>query len=68
MRTYLIIFLSPLLNQYLGFFKCGENLPVKQLMNLEPVDEEIAKWIVEEATKDNVTPEAVSQGMWYFGS
>lgn len=40
----------------------------KQLMNLEPVDEEIAKWIVEEATKDNVTPEAVSQGMWYFGS
>ncbi len=40
----------------------------KQLMTLEPVDEQIARWIVEEATKDNVTPEAVSQGMWYFGS
>ena len=40
----------------------------KQLINLEPVDEEIAKWIVQEATKENVTPEAVSQGMWYFGS
>ena len=33
MRAYLIIFLSPLLNQYFGFFKCGKDFPVKQLIS-----------------------------------
>jgi len=33
MRTYLIIFFSPLLNQYLGFFKCRKDFPVKQLIS-----------------------------------
>jgi hypothetical protein len=33
MRTYLIIFFPPLLNQYLGFFKCRKDLPVKQLIS-----------------------------------
>jgi hypothetical protein len=33
MQTYLIIFFSPLLNQYLGFFKCRKDFPVKQLIS-----------------------------------
>jgi hypothetical protein len=33
MRTYLIIFLSPLLFQYLSLLKCGKDLPVEQLIS-----------------------------------
>jgi hypothetical protein len=30
---YLIIFLSPLSYQHVGFVKCGKDLPVKQLIS-----------------------------------
>jgi hypothetical protein len=33
MGTYLIIFPSPLLYQYLGFLKCGKDLPVQELIS-----------------------------------
>jgi len=33
MRTYLIVLLPPLLNQYLGFFKRLKDFPVKQLIS-----------------------------------
>lgn len=35
--------------------------------NYEP-DEKIATWIVQEAIRINIDPEAINQGMWYFGS
>lgn len=31
-------------------------------------DPEIAKWIVGQAIRSDVNPEAVNEGMWYFGS
>jgi hypothetical protein len=33
MRSYLIIFSSPLFNQYLSFLKSRENFPVKQFIS-----------------------------------
>lgn len=39
-----------------------------QLMGRQTSDEGIAIWIVQEAAKCGVSPEAVNQGMWYFGS
>lgn len=30
--------------------------------------EEVADWILAQATRSNVNPEAVNEGMWYFGS
>jgi hypothetical protein len=38
------------------------------LMESQMSDEGIAIWIIQEAAKNGVSPEAVNQGMWYFGS
>jgi hypothetical protein len=38
------------------------------LMKAEGSDEEVAAWIVKQAAKGGSVPEAVNQGMWYFGS
>lgn len=40
----------------------------RPLMESQMSDEGIALWIVQEAAKIGVSPEAVNQGMWYFGS
>jgi len=39
-----------------------------QLMGVPASDEEIARWIVQEAARNGVNAEAVNEGMWYFGS
>lgn len=39
-----------------------------QLMEIRTSDEEVARWIVGEATRSDINAEAVNQGMWYFGS
>lgn len=39
-----------------------------QLMGGLAPDEEIRRWIVQEATRSGVNAEAVNEGMWYFGS
>ena len=39
MRTYLIIFPSPLLCQYLSFLKSGKDLPVQQLIPSLPLND-----------------------------
>ncbi|RLC93505.1 MAG: hypothetical protein DRI39_05500 [Chloroflexi bacterium] len=38
------------------------------LMAVEGSDEEVAAWMLEEASRADTSPEAVNQGMWYFGS
>ncbi len=32
MHSYLVIFLAPLLNEYLRFSECGEYLPIQELI------------------------------------
>lgn len=39
-----------------------------QLMGAETSDDELARWIVREAAKGDINPEAINQGIWYFGS
>ena len=39
-----------------------------KLIGRRTPDQEVAKWVVAQAFGNGVSPEAVNQGMWYFGS
>jgi hypothetical protein len=39
-----------------------------QLIGVQKSDKEVARWIVREAARSGINPEAVNQGMWYYGS